>query len=133
MKKKLFSVLLIAVVLLSACGVFKPAPAPTQAPTLAPTKTSVEPTAEEPAAVPGAFGASWETTDCSAFGVPSEVAAQADCGYVTVPENRAAGNDKTIKLAVVRVRSTSANSRHAGDRGHGRPRRRRPGRCSEYP
>ena len=38
--------------------------------------------------------------------MPSEVAAQADCGYVTVPENRIANNDKTIKLAVVRVRST---------------------------
>ena len=31
----------------------------------------------------------------------------ADCGYVTVPENRAAGTDKTIQLAVVRIRSTA--------------------------
>lgn len=31
----------------------------------------------------------------------------ADCGYVTVPENRAAGTEDTIRLAVVRVKSVS--------------------------
>ena len=35
------------------------------------------------------------------------MAAQSDCGYVSVPENRSADNGKTIKLAVVRVHSTS--------------------------
>ncbi len=55
-----------------------------------------------------AFGEAWESVACDTFGVAPEVAAVADCGYLTVPENRAAGSNKTIQLAVVRVRSTSA-------------------------
>ena len=56
-----------------------------------------------------AFGEAWESVSCDTLGVAPAVAAQADCGTVTVPENRAAGTDATIQLAVVRVRSTSAN------------------------
>ncbi|MEI2756021.1 MAG: alpha/beta fold hydrolase [Chitinophagaceae bacterium] len=54
-----------------------------------------------------AFGDAWESVSCDTFGVAPEVAALADCGYVTVPENRAAGTENTIRLAVVRVKSVS--------------------------
>ena len=50
----------------------------------------------------------WAPVACDTLGVAPELAAVAECGYVTVPENRAAGTDKTIQLAVVRVPSTSA-------------------------
>ncbi len=69
------------------------------------------PTAESAAAAESApaFGEAWESVSCDTLGVAPEIADVADCGYVTVPENRAAGTDKTIQLAVVRVRSTAAN------------------------
>ena len=54
-----------------------------------------------------AFGDAWESVACDVLGVGPEVAAVADCGYVTVPENRAAGTEDTIRLAVVRVKSVS--------------------------
>ena len=53
------------------------------------------------------FGKAWETVDCKAFDVPAAVAAQSDCGYVTVPEQHAKPEGRTIQLAVVRTRSTS--------------------------
>lgn len=53
-----------------------------------------------------AFGAAWQTVDCKTFDVPDSVAALADCGYVTAPEERAKSNGRTIQLAVVRLRST---------------------------
>jgi len=55
------------------------------------------------------FGEAWATVACDTFGVDPEIAAMADCGYVTVQENRAAGSDQMIQLAVVRVRSISDN------------------------
>jgi len=55
------------------------------------------------------FGEAWESVACDTLGVAAEIAPTADCGYVTVPENRAMGSDKTVKLAVVRVRSNAAN------------------------
>ncbi len=56
----------------------------------------------------GTFGAAWESVSCDTFDVNEKAAATADCGYVTVPENRAAGTADTIQLAVVRLRSASA-------------------------
>ena len=53
------------------------------------------------------FGAAWHTVDCKTFDVPAAVAARSDCGYVTVPEQRALPKGRTIQLAVVRIRSTS--------------------------
>jgi pimeloyl-ACP methyl ester carboxylesterase len=52
-------------------------------------------------------GAAWQTVDCKRFDVPAAVAAQSDCGYVTVPEQHALPKGRTIQLAVVRIRSTS--------------------------
>ncbi len=52
------------------------------------------------------FGPAWQTVDCKTFNVPAAVAAQADCGYVTVPEQHAQPQGRTIQLAVVRARST---------------------------
>jgi pimeloyl-ACP methyl ester carboxylesterase len=120
MKTKLFSILIIVAILLAACTTA--APSPTQIPATAPAATATEApakptvaataapaaaTAEPSAKIKPAFGPAWEKADCSAFGVPADVAIQSDCGYVTVAENRAAGNGKTIKLAVVLVHSTS--------------------------
>lgn len=53
------------------------------------------------------FGKAWKTVDCKTFDVPAAVAAQSDCGYVTVPEQHAQPQGRTIQLAVVRARSTS--------------------------
>jgi len=66
-------------------------------------QTASAPTAE------AAFGDGWASASCETLGVAPEIAAVADCGYVTVPENRTAGTADTIQLAVVRVRSTAAN------------------------
>src|SRR5512147_1132617 len=56
-----------------------------------------------------ATSGAWEPVDCATLNVAPTLAAVAQCGYVTVPENRAAGTDATIKLAVVRVPSTGQN------------------------
>jgi len=53
------------------------------------------------------FGAAWQTVDCKTFDMPVAVAAQSDCGYVTVPEEHALPKGRSIQLAVVRIRSTS--------------------------
>ena len=53
------------------------------------------------------FGAGWQAVTCNTFDVPDSVAAQSDCGYVTVPEQHEQADGRTIQLAVVRVRSTS--------------------------
>lgn len=53
------------------------------------------------------FGAAWQTVDCKTFDVPAAVAAQSDCGYVTVPEQHDQPQGRTIQLGVVRTRSTS--------------------------
>ena len=53
------------------------------------------------------FGAAWQTVDCKTFDVPATIAAQSDCGYVTVPEQHGKSPGRTIQLAVVRTRSTS--------------------------
>jgi pimeloyl-ACP methyl ester carboxylesterase len=81
--------------------------APTAAPAAEPT---AEPTAAptEAAAATSAGANAFEPVACDTLGVAPELAAVAECGYVTVPENRAAGTDKTIQLAVVRVPSTAA-------------------------
>jgi pimeloyl-ACP methyl ester carboxylesterase len=59
-------------------------------------------------AVQGAakFGPAWTSVDCKTFDVPAAIAAQSDCGYVTVPEQHAKPQGRTIQLGVVRTRST---------------------------
>lgn len=52
------------------------------------------------------FGAAWQTVDCKTFDVPASVAAQSDCGYVTVPEQHGQPQGRTIQLGVIRTRST---------------------------
>ena len=56
-------------------------------------------------AAASSFGESWESIACDALGLAPEFNDVTDCGYVTVPENREAGGDATIRLAVARVRS----------------------------
>jgi pimeloyl-ACP methyl ester carboxylesterase len=107
---------------LAACqGEATPLPTPTAVPTVAaptavPTEEVVaEPTAE-PTAAPteaaaaaatSAGAAAWAPATCESLGVQAEIAALSDCGFVTVPENRAADTGKTIQLAVVRIRSSA--------------------------
>ncbi len=125
MKKTLIATALLIVLILtvSACGSSRPepTPAPTPEPTTEPTAVPVEETTmdettaseaeeattEESATQAAAFGDAWEAVSCDTFDVAPALAEMADCGYVTVPENRAAGGDATIQLAVVRVNSTS--------------------------
>jgi amidase len=98
--------LLIVSLVLFACGAPEPTPTPlpTQAPTQAPAP--IEAAKAKPTAAAGAFGSAWESVSCGTFNIGPEVAAVADCGYVTVPENRASKSDRKIKLAVVRVKSS---------------------------
>ncbi|MBK9443870.1 MAG: alpha/beta fold hydrolase [Comamonadaceae bacterium] len=53
------------------------------------------------------FGRSWQAVSCKTFDVADTIAAESDCGYVTVPAQRAYPQGPTIQLAVVRVRSSS--------------------------
>ena len=69
------------------------------------TACSVNPMTSKPAN----FGSAWQTVDCKTFDVPDAIAAQSDCGYVTVPEQHAQPNGPTIQLAVIRTRSSSKN------------------------
>lgn len=52
------------------------------------------------------FGPAWTRVDCTTFAVPAAIAAQSDCGYVTVPEQHAQPQGSTIQLGVVRTRSS---------------------------
>ena len=102
MKRTLLSILLLVTVALLLAACFPtdqtptPEPAPTETPTQAPpTAAPAEAPKVEPAASARAFGEAWESVACDTFNVGPEVAAVADCGYVTVPENRATGSDRT--------------------------------------
>jgi pimeloyl-ACP methyl ester carboxylesterase len=53
------------------------------------------------------FGAAWQPVSCKTFDVPDAIAVDADCGYVTTPEQHAQPKGPTIQLAVVRVRNSS--------------------------
>lgn len=55
---------------------------------------------------PAKFGPAWSSVDCKTFDVPAAIAAQSDCGYVTVPEQHAQPQGRTIQLGVIRTRST---------------------------
>jgi pimeloyl-ACP methyl ester carboxylesterase len=68
-----------------------------------PTEAEGTAMAETTPATPAEFGAAWQSVPCDTFDVVPDFASLMDCGYVTVPENRAAGGNATIQLAVVRV------------------------------
>ncbi|MCB0166059.1 MAG: alpha/beta fold hydrolase [Anaerolineae bacterium] len=64
----------------------------------------------EAAPTPSAnFGDAWEAVACTTFNLPDAIAAQSDCGYVTVPELHSQPDGPTIQVAVVRTRSTGDN------------------------
>ncbi len=51
-------------------------------------------------------GPAWQSVDCKTFDIPASISALSDCGYVTVPEQHAKPQGRTIQLGVVRTRST---------------------------
>ena len=57
------------------------------------------------------FGAAWNSVSCKTFDVPDTISPDADCGYVTAPEQHAFPKGPTIQLAVVRVRKSYTGSR----------------------
>jgi pimeloyl-ACP methyl ester carboxylesterase len=63
----------------------------------------------------------FEKVGCETFGLEPFIAEIADCGYVTVPENRTSGSDRTIKLGVVRVKAIGENPGLPVMRGSGGP------------
>ena len=65
--------------------------------------------AEAVSTPPANVGEAWASVSCDTFNLPSEVAAQADCGYVTVPEFHSQPDGPTIQVAVVRVPSNGDN------------------------
>ena len=72
-------------------------------------------------AMPRTFGEAWTPAGCADLGILADFDQIADCGYVTVPENRAAGTADTIKLGVVRIRATSGTSLSPIVKGAGGP------------
>lgn len=114
--------------LLAACAGQTPQPAPTPAPataeatapttaptdapapTAAPAPTTTAAPTTPPSAGADTLGVVWSEVDCDTFNVAAEIIPNADCGYVRVPESRAAGTDRTIELAVVRLRSGVENA-----------------------
>lgn len=93
MKRQFVIILLLGLLVLTACTLQIQAPATAVATTAAPTAA--------------AFGKAWQSTPCETLNIAAIVAAVADCGYVTVPENRAKGGAKTLQLGVVRLKSTA--------------------------
>lgn len=87
----------------------------TEAPTMtpAPAAPTSAPTAAPTAAASGTFGAAWERVDCATFGFTAANARGLldvlDCGYVTTPQFHRQPDGPTIKLAVLRARSTGTN------------------------
>lgn len=65
--------------------------------------------------------AAFETVGCETLDLDPFFTDVADCGYVTVPENRASGSDRTIKLAVLRVKAIGDNPGLPVVRGSGGP------------
>ena len=72
-------------------------------------------------AMPRTFGEAWTPAGCADLGILTDFDQIADCGYVTVPENRAAGTADTIQLGVVRIRATSGTSLSPIVKGVGGP------------
>ena len=93
MNRQFVIILLLGLLVLTACTLQIQAPATAVATTAAPTAA--------------AFGKAWQSTPCATLNIAAIVAAVADCGYVTVPENRAKGGAKTLQLGVVRLKSTA--------------------------
>jgi pimeloyl-ACP methyl ester carboxylesterase len=81
-----------------------PSPAGSRAASVA-ASTTAGSTAPSASTAARSFGTAWDSVTCDSLGLDPAFSDAADCGYVTVPENRAAGSDKTIKLAVARVRA----------------------------
>jgi len=78
----------------------------------------------EPAQVtqpPASAATAFETVGCETLGLDPFFAEVADCGHVTVPENRTSGSDRTIKLAVLRVNAIGDNPGLPVVRGSGGP------------
>jgi pimeloyl-ACP methyl ester carboxylesterase len=91
----------VGTVVLAACAPATPAPTATT-PTVPSTPASTaSPTASyAPAACPNPIYP----------GVPQlDLGAGVECGYLTVPQNRAAPNGRTIRLAVARAKATAPN------------------------
>ncbi len=70
--------------------------------------TEAEPT-DAPTTEAATFSDDWESVACDTFSLSAEIAAQSDCGYVTVPELHSQPDGPSIQVAVVRTRSSSAN------------------------
>ncbi len=98
-----------AAVVLSACTGQSAEPAE--------SSTSAAPQPAVSSAAPQAF----EAVDCETLGLEPFIAEVADCGYVTVPESRTSGSERTIKLGVVRVKAIGDNPGLPVMRGSGGP------------
>ena len=79
------------------------------------------PAAPAASAAPRTFGQAWTSVPCADLGVIKEFDQIADCGYVSVPENRTADTTNTIKLGVVRVRAGNGTNQSAVVEGTGGP------------
>ena len=106
--------LLASAVVLSACTSQSAEPAASSA-----SQAASE--AAQPAATASAAQA-FEAVECETLGLDPMFAEIADCGYVTVPENRTSGSDRTIKLAVTTDQGDRRQPRPAGGARFGRPR-----------
>jgi pimeloyl-ACP methyl ester carboxylesterase len=87
---------------------------------LAQSPAAASPATPGASGAPRSFGAAWTSVGCADLGVLADFDQIADCGYVTVPEDRTATSND-IKLGVVRIRATSGTSVGAVVEGVGGP------------
>ena len=88
--------------------------------TAAASPSSATPSTSAASPTTSASGA-LESVSCETLGLDPMFTQVADCGYVTVPENRTSGSDRTIKLAVARVKAIGDNPGLPVVRGSGGP------------
>lgn len=89
--------------------------------TTAAGSASAVPSSAASASASAVASPAFETVGCETLGLDPFFAQVADCGYVTVPENRTSGSDRTVKLAVLRVKAIGDNPGLPVVRGSGGP------------
>jgi pimeloyl-ACP methyl ester carboxylesterase len=111
----------VAAVALVACTSGSSSSSESSASSSAPAASSAAATSTGPASSSSSAVPALEKVGCETFGLEPFFAEVADCGYVTVPENRTSGSDRTIKLGVVRVKAIGDNPGLPVMRGSGGP------------
>ena len=93
----------------------------TSSSTSSPASSAAASSAAASSAATATAAQAFEAVDCETLDLDPMFAEIADCGYVTVPESRSSGSDRTIKLAVLRIKAIGDNPGLPVVRGSGGP------------